>query len=64
VEGIIIIVNVLGHPKGEGGLTFYFLCGRGMDVFWNDPFSLLCEEFIFIDLYIHFLDLICLHVIK
>jgi hypothetical protein len=33
-----IIVNVLGHPKGVGGLTSYFHCGGGMDVFWNDPF--------------------------
>ncbi len=33
----MIIVNVLGHPKGVGGLTFYFLRGGGMDVFWNDP---------------------------
>ncbi len=33
----LIIVNVLGHPKGVGGLTSYFLCGGGMDVFWNDP---------------------------
>ncbi len=35
----LIIVNVLGHPKGVGGLTSYFLCGGGMDVFGNDPFS-------------------------
>ena len=34
----LIIVNVLGHPKGVGGLTSYFLHGGGMDVFWNDPF--------------------------
>ena len=34
----LIIVNVLGHPKGAGGLTSYFLRGGGMDVFWNDPF--------------------------
>jgi hypothetical protein len=27
----------VGHPKGVGGLTSYFLCGGGMDVFWNDP---------------------------
>jgi hypothetical protein len=41
----------LCHPEGEGrknskcirtseggrGLTSYFLCGGGMDVFWNDP---------------------------
>jgi hypothetical protein len=33
----LIIVNVLGHPKGVGGLTSYFLHGVGMDVFWNDP---------------------------
>ena len=32
----LIIVNVLGHPKG-GGVTSYFLRGGGMDVFWNDP---------------------------
>jgi hypothetical protein len=35
----LIIVNVLGHPKGVGGLTSYFLCGGGMDVFWNDPLN-------------------------
>jgi hypothetical protein len=34
----LIIVNVLGHPKGVGGLTSYFLSGGGMDFFWNDPF--------------------------
>ena len=34
----LIIVNVLGHPKGVGRLTSYFLRGSGMDVFWNDPF--------------------------
>jgi hypothetical protein len=34
----LIIVNVLGHPKGVGRLTSYFLRGGGMDVFWNDPF--------------------------
>jgi hypothetical protein len=33
----LIIVNVLGHPMGIGGLTSYFLRGGGMDVFWNDP---------------------------
>jgi hypothetical protein len=33
----LIIVNVLGHPKGVGGLTSNFLRGGGMDVFWNDP---------------------------
>jgi hypothetical protein len=32
----LIIVNVLGHPKGVGGLTSNFLRGGGMDVFWND----------------------------
>jgi hypothetical protein len=35
----LIIVNVLGHPKGVGGLTSYFLRGGGMNVFWNDPIS-------------------------
>jgi hypothetical protein len=33
----LIIVSVLGHPKGLGGLTSNFLCGGGVDVFWNDP---------------------------
>ena len=33
-------INVLGHPKGVRGLTFYFLCGGGMDVFWNDPIQI------------------------
>ena len=33
----VIIVNVLGHPKGVRGLTSNFLHGGGMDVFWNDP---------------------------
>jgi hypothetical protein len=36
----LIIVNVLGHPKGVGGLTSNFLRGGGMDVFWNYPISL------------------------
>jgi hypothetical protein len=36
---ILIIVNVLGHAKGVGGLTSYFLHGGGMDVFWNDPIT-------------------------
>ena len=35
----LIIVNVLGHPKGVGGLTSNFLRGGGMDVLWNDPMS-------------------------
>jgi hypothetical protein len=35
----LIIVNVLGHPKGVGGLTSNFLRGGGMDVLWNDPFT-------------------------
>ena len=35
----LIIVNVLVHPKEVGGSTSYFLCGGGMDLFWNDPFS-------------------------
>ena len=26
----LIIINVLGHPKGVGGLTSYFLCGGGI----------------------------------
>ena len=39
----LIIVNVLGHPKGVGGLTSYFLRGGGMDVFWNDPIILLVD---------------------
>ena len=38
----LIIVNVLGHPKGVGGLTSYFLRGGGMDVSWNDP--ILCFD--------------------
>jgi hypothetical protein len=33
----LIIVNVLGHPKRDRGLTSYFLRGDGMDVFWDDP---------------------------
>jgi hypothetical protein len=32
----LIIVNVSGHPKGVGGLTYNFLCGGGMDVFCRD----------------------------
>ncbi len=35
----LIIVNVLGHPKEVGGLTLYFRCGGGMDLFWNDPLA-------------------------
>jgi hypothetical protein len=37
VEGekhlFLIIVSVLGHPIGVGGLTSNFLCGGGMGVF-------------------------------
>jgi hypothetical protein len=33
----LIIVNVLGHPKGVGVLTSNSLCGGGMDVLWNVP---------------------------
>jgi hypothetical protein len=36
-RGEKIIVTVLGHPKVVGGFTSNFLCGGGMDVFWNDP---------------------------
>ena len=28
--------------EGGRGLTSYFLCGGGMDVFWNDP--ILCFD--------------------
>ena len=42
----LIIVNVLGHPKGVGGLTSYFLRGGGMDVFWNDPMCLSLPYFV------------------
>ena len=43
----LIIVSVLGHPKGVGGLTSNFLCGKGIDVFWNEPLveSLIKENF-------------------
>jgi hypothetical protein len=44
----LIIVNVLGHPKGVGGLTSNFLCGGGMDVFWNDP---LCNFLLYKNVY-------------
>jgi hypothetical protein len=27
-------------PKGVEGLTSYFLCGVGMDVFWNESILL------------------------
>jgi hypothetical protein len=40
----LIIVSVLGHPKGVGGLTSNFLCGGGMDVFWNDPIQNCCTN--------------------
>jgi hypothetical protein len=40
----LIIVNVLGHPKGVGGLISYFLCGGGMDVFWNDPMNQITKK--------------------
>jgi hypothetical protein len=33
----LIIVNVLGHPKRDRGLTSYFFRGGGIDVFWDDP---------------------------
>jgi hypothetical protein len=33
----LIILSVLGHSKGVGGLTSNFLHGGGMDVFLNDP---------------------------
>jgi hypothetical protein len=39
----LIIVNVLGHPKGVGGLTSNFLRGGGMDVFWNNPMTFLAK---------------------
>jgi hypothetical protein len=51
----LIIVNVLGHPKGVGELTSYFLRGGGMDVFWNDPIILLVD---FCTTYI--INLLCL----
>jgi hypothetical protein len=43
----LIIVSVLGHPKGVGGggggggggVNFQFPLCRGMDVFWNDPLA-------------------------
>jgi hypothetical protein len=39
----LIIVNVLGHPRGVGGLTSYFLRG----VFWNDPiYEIYLQEII------------------
>ena len=40
----LIIVNVLGHPKGVGGLISYFLRGGGMDVFWNDPMNQITKK--------------------
>jgi hypothetical protein len=42
----LIIVSVLGHPKGVGRLTSNFLRGGGMDVFWNDPIFVLNEPVI------------------
>jgi hypothetical protein len=44
----LIIVNALGHPKGVGGLTSNFLCGGGMDVFWNDPIHQIARGLRFI----------------
>jgi hypothetical protein len=38
----LIIVSVLGCPKGVVGLTFNFLCGGGMVVFWNDQVIKYC----------------------
>jgi hypothetical protein len=46
----LIIVNVLGYPKGVEGLTSYFLHEGGMDVFWNDPIIKLCK---FGKIYLH-----------
>jgi hypothetical protein len=40
IKLFLIIVNVLEHPKGVGGLTSNFLRGGGMDVFWNYPFTI------------------------
>ena len=51
----LIIVNVLGHPKGVGGLTSNFLCGGGMDVFWNGMSHVnyfIMDPYIFILLWI------------
>jgi hypothetical protein len=33
----VIIVSVLGHPKGGRRLTSNFLHRGDLDVFWNDP---------------------------
>jgi hypothetical protein len=33
------IACVLGYLKGIGGLISNFLCGGGLDVFWNDSFT-------------------------
>ena len=38
---VFLVVNVLGHPKRDRGLTSYFLHGGGMDVFWDDPIGYL-----------------------
>ena len=42
-----LVVSVLGHPKGVGGLTSYFLRGGGMDVFWNDPLLIILIHLVF-----------------
>ena len=44
----LIIVNVLGHPKGVGGLTSNFLRGGGISVFWNDP---ICNFLLYKNVY-------------
>jgi hypothetical protein len=35
----LIIVNACIRTSEGGRLTFNFLRGGGMDVFWNDPFT-------------------------
>jgi hypothetical protein len=32
--------------KGVGGSTSNFLHGDGMNVFWNDPFTIFCRDFL------------------